>query len=127
MRRRLAIIVPLVLLFVLAAAVTNVFPFRRMIALDRAIEQEQGRLEATQAENEALAAERDALLTDTEVERVARERFGYVRPGEQPYVVVVPRDAGDADTTPTPGPDPGDDEWYDGILDFLTGRDLAGG
>lgn len=120
----MVVIVPIVLLVVLAAAVTNVFPFRRMLALERAIDTERTALTATLAENEELVAERDALLTDGEVERVARERFGYVAPGEQPYVVVVPRDAEPPAPPPPEEPDP---VWYDPIVDYLTGRDLTGG
>ena len=126
MRAKLAIGVPLVLLLALAAAVTNVFPFRSIVAADRAIEADQAAYEATLDEIDELEAERDALLTDIEVERVARERFGYVKPGEQPYVVVTPRDQEDLppeeSKAPTSPP-----VWYDPILDFLTGRDLAEG
>lgn len=126
MKAKLAIAVPLVLLLALAAAVTNVFPFRSIVAADRAIEVEQDRLAATLSEIDELEAERDALLTDVEVERVARERFGYVKPGEQPYVVVTPREQ--EDLPPEAAEEPrGPILWYDPILDFLTGRDLADG
>ena len=122
MRRRLVVIVPIVLLVVLAAAVTNIFPFRSMLAAERAIDDERALLSATIEQNEALEAERDALLTDAEVERVAREKYGYVKPGEQPYVVVTPRDG----ETPVEQPEPEEPElWFDGVLDFLTGRDLT--
>jgi cell division protein FtsB len=125
-KSKLAVGVPLVLLLALAAAVTNVFPFRSIVAADRAIETGQAEYEATLDEIEALEAERDALLTDVEVERVARERFGYVKPGEQPYVVVTPRDQ--EDLPPEASPDPiSPPVWYDPILDFLTGRDLTDG
>ncbi len=125
MKRRLVVAIPIVLVVVLAAAVTNIFPFRSMLAAERAIDHELEVLDATIEENEALVAERDALLTDGEVERVAREKYGYVKPGEQPYVVVVPRE---------PVAEEAEDEepdepplWFDGILDFLTGRDLTDG
>jgi len=125
-KRRLVVVVPIVLVVVLAVAVTNVFPFRRMLALDRAIASEQAVLEATLVENDALREERDALLTDDEVERVAREKYGYVMPGEQPYVVVTP----EGSLRPSVVVEDEADEprtWYDPIVDFLTGRDLTGG
>ena len=57
------------------------------------------------------------------MERIAREEFGYVREGEVAYVVV---------TTPTPPAPPEASEepelprrqWWDPIVDFLTGQDL---
>lgn len=123
MKRRLVIVIPILLVIVLSVAVTNIFPFRRMIALDRAIAAEQVALTEIEAENRALAAERDALLTDAEVERVAREKYGYVKPGEQPYVVVTP----DVEVLPPPPavePEP-DRAWYDVVVDWVTGRDLS--
>ena len=39
------------------------------------------------AEDEALEAEIEAVLSPAELERIAREQYGMVRPGETSYVV----------------------------------------
>jgi cell division protein FtsB len=38
----------------------------------------------------SLTAELERLRSDAELERIAREELGYVRPGERSYVVVDP-------------------------------------
>lgn len=38
-----------------------------------------------------LSEERGRLATDQEVERIARERLGMVRPGEVPFVIASPK------------------------------------
>ncbi len=66
-----------------AAVVTaaGIFPFRQLIAERRSVAQAQETLLALRAENERLAGEVAILETDDEVERLAREQFGLVRPG----------------------------------------------
>ena len=75
---------------------------------------------------EAIRAEVAALESDAEVERLAREQFGLVRPGELGYVVISPADE------PAPAPEreatldrPGEQPWWRDLWDFLTGRDLV--
>ena len=59
----------------------GIFPFRQIIADRRSVSLAQEELLALRAENEHLEAEVAALETDAEVERLAREQFGLVRPG----------------------------------------------
>ena len=124
MAKRVAIIAPVVLLMVAAALFSNLFPFRQMLAADRAIAAAQEDLAALEAENERLAADLDALQTPEEIERLARNELGYVLPGEQGFVVVAPDEepssAGDEAVEALPEPRP----WYAPILDFLIGADL---
>lgn len=63
--------------------------FRQRAQLGKANE----RLERLVAEIKRLEQESEKLLGDAEVERLAREQYGLVRPGETPYVLVP--------TTPT--------------------------
>lgn len=124
MAKRIAVIAPVVLLMVAAALFSNLFPFRQMLAADRAIAAAGEDLAALEAENERLAADLDALRTPEEIERLARDEFGYVFPGEQGFVVVDPDEgpepASNASSEPLPDPRP----WYAPIVDFLIGADL---
>ena len=46
------------------------------------------RLARINAETQKLEQETKRLKGDAEVERIAREQYGFVRPGETPYVIV---------------------------------------
>lgn len=104
----------------------GIFPFRQLIAERRSVTQAQETLAALRAENERLAAEVEALETDEEVERLAREQFGLVRPGEASFVVVAPpgEEAAASDPEPTLD-DPGEQPWWRDVWSFLTGSDLV--
>ena len=79
-------------------------------------------------QNAELEERLDALHTPIEIERLARERLGYVREGETAFVVVSPRD-------PTPDPSAEDQEpvaemieaepWYSRWWSYLSGSDLS--
>jgi cell division protein FtsB len=105
----------------------GIFPFRQLIAERRSVTQAQDTLLALRAENERLAAEVAVLETDEEVERLAREQFGLVRPGEVAFVVVAP--AGEELVSrPEAEPtllDPGEKPWWRDLWNFLTGGDLV--
>ncbi|MDH3471052.1 MAG: septum formation initiator family protein [Acidimicrobiia bacterium] len=111
------------LLIVLAMTMAGVLPFRQIIAQDRAVAVTQEKLAALSAENIRLEELVQRLETPEEIERLAREEFGYIRPGESAYVVVVPADV-PAPTQPPPQELPRPKGWWDSVVDFLTGRDL---
>lgn len=121
-------LVAVLLLVALAGVLTYVLPFRQIIAQGRAVELSERKLAVLREENARLEADVAALQTPTEVERIAREDYGLVRPGEVAYVVVTPRApareaVGAADgraEDPWAPPD-----WVTMIWDFLTGRDLV--
>jgi hypothetical protein len=85
----------------------------------------RAQLAALEEDNELLAADIAALETDEEVEKLAREKLGYVRPGETAYVVLDPPEEA---TRPQPETDdlviPEERTWVDMIWDFVTGSDL---
>jgi len=120
----------LVAIAVLVAAVVTaagIFPFRQLIAERRSVTQAQDTLLALRAENERLAGEVAVLETDQEVERLAREQFGLVRPGEAAFVVVAPAGeelAAPPEEEPTLD-DPGEQPWWRDLWNFLTGGDLV--
>lgn len=117
----------LVLLMVLVVAAAGIFPFRQLLAQERAVDLTQEKLDALVEENLRLEQQVAALRTDEEVERLAREHFGLVMAGEVGYVAVVPE--GIVDPVPA-GRDitfEREEPWWDQLWDFLTGRDIVDG
>ena len=126
MKKRIVVFVPVLLLVVAAVVFTNLFPFRQMLAADRAVASSEQELADRLADNAALEADLAALQTPEETERLARDELGYVFPGEQGFVIVSPDEepATDFEVTEPDLPEPR--PWYAPIVDFLTGRDLEG-
>ena len=58
----------------------------------------RSQLEVLQSENARLARESKRLSTDSEIERLAREQYGLVKPGERPFVILP----APSSTTPPP-------------------------
>ncbi len=115
----------LIALVLLVVAAAGVLPFRRLLAQERAVDLAETKLDALLEENMRLGLQLAALGTDEEVERLAREHFGLVMPGEVGYVAVVPDDI--IDPLP-PEPDSTlrrEDPWWQRFWDFLTGRDIV--
>lgn len=112
-------------LVALVVAALGIFPFRQVLARERAVDLSREKLDALVEENRRLEHQIAALHTDEEVERLAREQFGLVLPGELGYVAVVPKSVVD------PAPSAGmtslerEDPWWRQVWDFLTGRDLT--
>lgn len=116
----------LVLIMIGLALVTTVIPFRQIVEQQNRLEAASADLNSVQAENEILDQEVAALNTPAEIERLARQKLGYVMPGETAYVILEP-----AETTtgavPLLTPEPEPVPWYRAIWNFFTGADLAGG
>ena len=141
-RRPIVLLGPAVILVVALALATNVLPLRQIVAQRSEIAATQSTLEDIMAENAALDGQISALETPLEVERLAREELGYVRPGEQAFVVMDPTptnrsasgaspsaptgDAGEA-TADQPVPNADTERHVIARMwDYMTGRDLAG-
>ena len=79
-------------------------------------------------QNAELEERMDALHTPIEIERLARERLGYVREGETAFVVVSPRDP--APDTSAEDQEPvaemiEEEPWYSRWWSYLSGSDLS--
>ena len=81
-QRRLMIAATLVV-----AAFVLFFPARQLIVQREQINTLEARRSALRAENERLADRASRLSDPAEVEAMARERLGLVRPGEKAYFV----------------------------------------
>ncbi|MDP3984326.1 MAG: septum formation initiator family protein [Acidimicrobiia bacterium] len=118
----------LALLVVGLAMVTAVIPFGQIVEQQRRVDFAAAELASLNEENLLLGEEVEALNTPQEIERLARERLGYVMPGDIPYVVLEP--PADATTTTAPPSEsiiPPQVPWYEAIWEFFTGADLVDG
>jgi cell division protein FtsB len=78
----------LVTALLVAALFVFVFPTRTYLAQRAETQRTQEQLDVLTEQNDALAARITALQTDEEIERLAREQFDLVRPGEQAFAVL---------------------------------------
>jgi len=104
----------------------GIFPFRQILAGNREVSAAEDKLDAIVEETAVLEARIRALQTPEEVERLAREQFGLVMPGEIGYVVVTPPWENDESAPEQQAAPQQDRSWWQGVWDFLTGRDLSG-
>jgi cell division protein FtsL len=113
------------LLFLLmgAAFLTQVVPYGQIVDANRQVQAARAQLADLEEENASLQADVAALETPAEIEKLAREKLGYVRPGETAYVVLDP--PGTPDDTETAPPAPVEEKtWVDEVWEFLSGADL---
>jgi cell division protein FtsB len=96
-RRRYAVVGLLTALLLLGFLFAFVYPTRTYLKQREQIQASQERLDVLQQQTAALERDTKRLEGDAEVERIAREQYGLVRPGETPYVLVP-------GTTPTTAP-----------------------
>jgi hypothetical protein len=79
-----------VVLLGIGALVIFVFPTRKWVDQHNAISSRQQQLAQLQTENQELASRIGGLQTNAEIERIARSQYGFVRPGQQSFVVLTP-------------------------------------
>ncbi|MEA2011424.1 MAG: septum formation initiator family protein [Actinomycetota bacterium] len=123
-KQRWGWVLAVVLLGALALTVSGILPFRQLVSQQRQIERTQDQLSALQQENDVLSEDIEMLGTDAEIERIAREQYGLVRPGEVAYVVVTPREAPIVATQPDPIVRSDERAWWERVWDFITGDDV---
>jgi cell division protein FtsL len=123
-RRPAIALVVVAIAVVLLAIATNVVPFRQVVDQRSEIAEARDQLAALVAENATLTQQVAALETPIEVERIAREKLGYVRPGETAYVVIAP-DL-EAEVVPVPVEQPtAEPSFFAKLWAYVTGADLV--
>lgn len=126
LRRRPTVLLIAALFLVIGAAfLTQLIPYRQIIDSNRQVESARAELAALEEENMLLQADVAALETPEEIERLAREKLGYARPGETAYVVLDPPGAGQAVTREDPEPAVPERTWVEKIWDFVSGGDIG--
>ncbi len=86
-------------LLVAAVHFAGVFPTRTYLAQRAALSTAEQKLDVLSEQNKALEDRVELLRSDTEIERLARERYNLVRPGEEAYAVLPPTEASTPSTT----------------------------
>lgn len=89
-RRRVLVRVLLGGMAVVALLFVFVFPARTLLAQRQQTEKEKKTIQLLHEQSRKLAEESRRLQNNAEVERMAREQYGFIYPGEHPYVVVPP-------------------------------------
>jgi cell division protein FtsB len=80
----------------------GVFPTRTYLAQRASISHAERQLDVLGEQNAELQARAQKLQTDAEIERLARERYNLVKPGEEAYAVLPPPSSGSTTTTTPP-------------------------
>ena len=125
-RRPAVAMVVVAVTVVMLAIVTNVVPFRQVVDQRTEIKQARDQLAALVAENATLTQQVGALETPIEIERIAREKLGYVRPGETAFVVIAPEVEPNRVVAPTgPAVVASEANWFEKLWAYLTGADLV--
>lgn len=119
-----AAVATLLILLIGLAFLTQVVPYRQILEARQDVADARAYLESLDTENARLEADVAALQTDAEIEKLAREKLGYVRPGEVAYVVLDPPESEVAEVAVEPEPGAEPRTWVEQIWDFLTGADL---
>ncbi len=88
MRRRLVIVGLVVGLVLVGSLFAFVYPTRTYLDQRAEMRAAEERLSVLRDENARLAREAERLQSDEEVERIAREQYGLLRPGEHAFVIV---------------------------------------
>ena len=102
--RRAALLVGLVAL--VGVLFVGVFPTRTYLAQGSDLSDTERKVEVLAAQNRELAKRVARLNTDAEIERLAREQYNLVRPGEEAFAILPAPDPRPA-RRPAPEKEPG--------------------
>lgn len=95
------LVVSLVIVGILGLAV---FPTRTYLAQRRGLAAAEDRVKVLSAQNDELSTAVQKLNTDSEIERLAREQYSLVRPGEEAYAILPTPKPVDPETPTTAPP-----------------------
>jgi cell division protein FtsL len=87
-RRRPSMRLALFLVVLVGLLFAFVYPTRTFLDQRNETNKARAQLEVLQSENARLSRESKRLSTDSEIERLAREKYGLVKPGARPFVIL---------------------------------------
>lgn len=85
LRRSTLIVTPVILVILTGTVVAFLAPTRTLLDQRRTAAAAEQRLAELEQANADAQAQADALQTDAEIERLAREQYGYAKAGEEVY------------------------------------------
>jgi cell division protein FtsB len=90
---------PRILLWALLASVTivgvlfiGVYPVRTYLAQRASLHRAERQIDVLKTQNDNLGQQTQQLNTDSEIERLAREQYNLVRPGERAFAILRSRE-----------------------------------
>lgn len=114
-------------IFIVAVVAVGLTPMRQIAAQKLQVDDVRADLAALEEENRVLADRAAELQSDAGVERIAREHFGLVRPGDRIYTVdtegLSPAERSDPELIVPPA----EPNIFTNVIDFFTGQDVVEG
>jgi cell division protein FtsB len=96
-----------------------VFPTRTYMAQRRQLSDAASELKLLDTQNAQLAGQVARLRTDAEIERIAREQYHLVRPGESAIAILPPPSSRAPATAPAPPPHKPHASWLDRLTSWI--------
>ena len=122
MRIRRAVGLALVLVVLVGVLFVAVFPTRTWLAQRKEMAAATEQLQVLDEQNHLLEQRVSALQSDDEIERLAREQYNLVKPGEEAYALLPAPGSSTATTLPPAAEsDDGDRSVPSKVWHFLTG------
>ena len=73
---------------IVGALFIGVYPMRTYLAQRTSLHRAERQMDVLKTQNDKLAQQAQQLNTDSEIERLAREQYNLVRPGEQAFAIL---------------------------------------
>jgi cell division protein FtsB len=109
----------------LVLVASGVLPVQQYLERENQVNEALDTLSVLEARNSELADDVAALGSDQEIERVAREQYGFVREGEIGYSVLVQPDSVADPQVPEPVEATEEPGFFGKIWRFITGGDVV--
>jgi cell division protein FtsL len=113
-------------LFLIIAVIAILFltiaPVREFLRQRAEIDDLASELNSVKQQNRELQLETQRLNTDAYIEQQARERLGLIKPGEEPFLLVPPKQVAPKPAVKPaakPKPKPKADPWWQQIIDYI--------
>ena len=122
MKMRRAVWPVLVTVVLVGFLFVAVFPTRAWVSQQRAISHAEEQLDVLEEQNALLEERIASLHDDEEIERLAREQYNLVRPGEEAYAVLPPAPTDTPTTIPADGAEEAEDDdgsLVEQVVDFV--------
>lgn len=101
-QRTIVLRIAIAAVVLIGAMFVFVFPISAWLDQRGEIQDAERRLEILREQHQKLEEQRRTLASDEEIERLARDRYGMVRPGEQAWALVPGTTTTTTTTTPPP-------------------------